>query len=466
MPHTYTTYSIGNSFEGRPIPIHVFESTTKPVFRILINGGIHGIEPETAAGAQVLVDDIRTGNPTFYDNVSIAVIPKFNVDGLIYGIYDNADGWQLQIDALLRMGVETRSFFKFANQFKPNVYIDGHNLDAWNRGASNYLLDRGLHYSADTVISRNDSIAARKDTTWKQYDDIIAYLNNTQAPYTYDRYWEFYVDEESGIFGEVSYYVPDISIYHHFIANRYNAVTFLIEGISPQDVYNPQEREAKAIASSFRCFKGIIGYLKQHPQIVGSTNTCSYPIGTEIPVRWDYIWEKKQYSTTNVVNDDDGSPSNQRLVSSSYRFLYEPTDYVTVPLGYAYPNTEVFETLGWYLFGEEGNYFTGYVGSTTDQYEIETIHVHSFTPGEVYFTRADYGWSKGPSDVFTSEVGSTMTNFSNYVVIRCDQEGGNIIPHLLEPKAQYAYTRYPDFSGLGLVQDSDYPVVRLIKRLA
>lgn len=460
MPHTYTTFSIGNTSQNRPITVHLFTSTTKPLFRVLYDAGIHGNEPETAEGALLLIDDIKTNNPTFYDNVTIAVIPKLNADGLINTTYENAQGWQLQTDSLIRAGVESQAFYKFANQFKPNVYVNGHNLDAWARGAGTWLFDRHLNYAADAVLLRNDSIAARHDTTWKQYDEIIAHLNATYPPYKFDRFWEFNND------GEISYYVPDICLYHHFIANRYNAVTFLLETVSPFEVWNPQEREELAIQSAFRSFKGIIGYLKQHPQIVGSPDRiCPYPVGTELPVRWAKIYEKMPYYTRNVVNDDDGTPDGL-LVSKTYRYLYEPTNFVTMPLGYSYPNTDQFESLSYYLFHEEGNFFNGRIGTSTESYEIETVHVQSFTDGFIFNDRASYGFNICPSDVVTSNVESTKTNLSNNIIIYCDQEGGNILPYLLEPQSQYGYTRYPAFVNLALQQDTDYPVIRLMKRLA
>ena len=74
---------IGRSVEGRPIVMHTFGSGPHPV---LILGGIHGSEKNSADCAALLVEHLKLHPPV----APIAVIPAANPDGLARGVRTNA----------------------------------------------------------------------------------------------------------------------------------------------------------------------------------------------------------------------------------------------------------------------------------------------------------------------------------------------------------------------------------------
>jgi protein MpaA len=76
---------IGRSVDGHPIVMHVFGSAPRP---ILILGGLHGNEQNSALCAALLLEHLR-GHPADRGGVSIALIPAANPDGLDRGIRFN-----------------------------------------------------------------------------------------------------------------------------------------------------------------------------------------------------------------------------------------------------------------------------------------------------------------------------------------------------------------------------------------
>lgn len=457
MPHTYTTYSLGNSYEGRQIPVHLFKAQNE-LFRVFIGCGQHGNEPESPGGADLLIDDIQLNTGGFYDNVSIAVVPRINPDGFANETYNNAQGWPIGLDSLYRGTYEARILWKFVNQFKPSVYIDGHNLDAWNRGLSNYLYDRHLQYIPDIVFHNDETYNSRRRLHWKQFDELISFLNANYPPTKFDRFWQF--DDD----GTAHYYDwQETGLLHHFAAQRFESISILFEGISPFETDPDDNREERAIQGAFNFFKGMIRWFKNvHPELVTS-EFCPCIQGTTLPVRCQSQYELEQFDTRNAYNDQTGAVT--RLISTRYNsYRYEPTEYVTIPLGYAYPNTDDYATVSWWLFNDEGYGYTGYTGTASTSFQIETIHINSVgTP--VNEETDNILYSECPINVSTTLVPSTMTNFSNYVMVFTDQLGGQFLPQLLEPKSQFALTRFPTAGRLLVNPNSDYVVKRLIRRL-
>lgn len=452
MPHTYTTYSLGNSYEGRQIPVHIFKAQNE-LFRVLIDCGQHGIETETPEAAENFIDDVTLNTGGFYDYVTIAVIPWLNPDGRDNNTYENAQGWQIGVDSLYRGTLEARAFWKFVNQFKPNIEINGHNLDAWARGTSNYLWDRNLVYDVDVVVLNDETWNPKRRLHWKQFDELLSFLNANYPPSRFDRYWSIEDD------GTVHYYDwQETGLIHHFCANRYDTISFLIEGLEAQ------ENIERTVQGVFDFFKGTIRWFKNvHPELV-SSEFCNPIQGTNMAVSWQSQYELEQYVTTKVANDSSGAAG--KIISTAYKsYRYQPTEYVTIPLGYAYPNTDDYGTVSWWLFNEEGYGYTGYTGTASTSYQVETIHINSVGTPVNEEEGANLPWSDCPINVSTTLVPSTMTNFSNYVMVFTDQLGGNFLPQLLEPKSQFALTRFPTAGKLLVNPNSDYVVKRLTKRL-
>ncbi len=70
-----------------------------------------------------------------------------------------------------------------------------------------------------------------------------------------------------------------------------------------------------------------------------------------------------------------------------------------------------------------------------------------------------------PGNITTTNNASTMTNFSNYRIFNTNQDGGHVLPVMLEPLAEYALIRYKNILGLDVIANTNYSILRLINKL-
>jgi len=86
LPVFERVIEIGRSREQRPIDLYQFGSGDRPIF---ILGGIHGSEGNSAVCASLLVSYLHS-HPREAGNVSLAIVPEANPDGLIRKVRFNA----------------------------------------------------------------------------------------------------------------------------------------------------------------------------------------------------------------------------------------------------------------------------------------------------------------------------------------------------------------------------------------
>lgn len=138
---------LGESIEGRPIDLHVFGETPRPV---LVIGGIHGDESSSAFVAERLVEHLRD-HPDLWDGAapharSVAVIPVAHPDGCRWGIRSNARGvdvnrnfpatnWRRRAHRLNNNGArplsepESRAIAGVIETLQPRLIVSIHSID-------------------------------------------------------------------------------------------------------------------------------------------------------------------------------------------------------------------------------------------------------------------------------------------------------------------------------------------------
>lgn len=95
---------------------------------VYLSAGIHGDEP---AGPLALLELMREG--AFVDDLSWAVVPMLNPDGLNAGIRENATGVDLNRDYLLQETVEVRGHVGWLESMPvPDVFVSLH--EDWEPG--------------------------------------------------------------------------------------------------------------------------------------------------------------------------------------------------------------------------------------------------------------------------------------------------------------------------------------------
>jgi hypothetical protein len=108
---------------------------------ILVNNGIHPGEPDGIDASMMLLRDAAMGKVVVPDNIVLAVIPVFNIGGMLnrgsysranqngpkeYGFRGNAQNLDLNRDFIKMDAKETRSLVRLFHKLSPDVLIDNH----------------------------------------------------------------------------------------------------------------------------------------------------------------------------------------------------------------------------------------------------------------------------------------------------------------------------------------------------
>lgn len=108
---------------------------------ILINNGIHPGEPDGIDASMMLLRDAANRKIDIPENVVLAVIPVFNIGGMLnrgsysranqhgpeqYGFRGSAQNLDLNRDFMKLDALETRSLIKLFHKLDPDVFIDNH----------------------------------------------------------------------------------------------------------------------------------------------------------------------------------------------------------------------------------------------------------------------------------------------------------------------------------------------------
>ncbi len=130
---------------GEPLHLVLFDATKS--FKadgrsvILVNNGIHAGEPDGIDASMMLVRDLASGKVEAPANVLLAVIPVYNIGGMLnrnstsranqegpeqYGFRGNARNYDLNRDFLKADTRNTRSFYRIFHELDPDVFIDNH----------------------------------------------------------------------------------------------------------------------------------------------------------------------------------------------------------------------------------------------------------------------------------------------------------------------------------------------------
>lgn len=108
---------------------------------LLINNGIHPGEPDGIDASMMLMRDVASGKMKVPDNIVLAIIPVFNVGGMLnrgsysranqngpeaYGFRGSAQNLDLNRDFIKIDAGETRSLVQLFHKLDPDLFIDNH----------------------------------------------------------------------------------------------------------------------------------------------------------------------------------------------------------------------------------------------------------------------------------------------------------------------------------------------------
>ncbi|MBS1741795.1 MAG: M14 family metallopeptidase [Bacteroidetes bacterium] len=111
---------------------------------ILINNGIHPGEPDGIDASMMLVRDIKTGKIKLPDNVTLGIIPVYNIGGCLnrnsstrvnqngpeeYGFRGNSQNLDLNRDFTKCDSKEAKTFAQIFHYLNPDIFLDTHVSD-------------------------------------------------------------------------------------------------------------------------------------------------------------------------------------------------------------------------------------------------------------------------------------------------------------------------------------------------
>lgn len=133
-------------------PLHVVMYNNKGLFDarrvreeggivVLVNNGIHPGEPDGIDASMMLIRDIASSKVKIPDNVLLAVVPVFNIGGMLnrgsysranqngpkeYGFRGNVQNYDLNRDFIKMDARETQSLVRLFHILDPEVFVDNH----------------------------------------------------------------------------------------------------------------------------------------------------------------------------------------------------------------------------------------------------------------------------------------------------------------------------------------------------
>lgn len=141
---------LGNTDAGYPLHLVIYSPTKDFDFPslhkkdkriILINNGIHPGEPDGIDASMMLLRDLAQGKAVIPDNIVLAVIPVYNIDGALnrtaffrvdqngpdaFGSRGNGQNLDLNRDFIKSDSRNARSFQQIYHLTDPDVFIDNH----------------------------------------------------------------------------------------------------------------------------------------------------------------------------------------------------------------------------------------------------------------------------------------------------------------------------------------------------
>src|SRR5690606_26307638 len=176
---------------------------------LLINNGIHPGEPDGIDASMLLARDIAVGKLKLPDNLILAIIPVYNIGGMLnrsqdfrvdqngpneFGSRGNAQNLDLNRDYIKCDSKNARSFTQIFHELNPDVFVDNHVSNGADYQHVMTLLTSQhskLGGEMGEYINRVFEPAMYKSMQKKGYD-LIPYVNVWGK--TPDNGWNEYVD--------------------------------------------------------------------------------------------------------------------------------------------------------------------------------------------------------------------------------------------------------------------------------
>lgn len=412
---------------------------------VWINNGIHPGEPDGIDATMLFVRELMTKNPNWLDNVSLVIIPVYNIDGCInrashsranqngpetYGFRANAKNLDLNRDFIKCDSKNAETFNRLFNEWSPDIMIDTHTSN-------------GADYQYTMTL-----IATQKD---KLHPLLGDFLSQKMLPVLYDDMkadgWEMipYVNTnglpETGIYGFL-----DSPRYSSGYAALHHTISFMPEThmLKP---YKDRVLSTKAFIEI--CIKFIS---ENHKDLLQIRNKVKELIKIQEDFALQYALDKKKKDSILFKGYTAGYKKS--LVSGQDRLYYDrnkpwekninyynhyiPELTIKKPVAYVIPQAydRIIQLMKW------------------NGVKIETIEADTLMDVEMYRIEK-YETSKSPyeghyphSQTKVSVFQTTKKCYKGDFLIMTNQESNRYIVETLEPQAPDSYFNWNFFDGI------------------
>jgi len=424
---------IGQSEEGRPIPVIYAGVETAPL-RILIVAGQHGDERRGRHAVRQFVEHSQPAQDAAAP-VSIAVVPDANPDGTARRIRANARGVDLNRDHLRLAAAETRALHQFVRTWRPHLALDVHDFPPRRR----HLLAQQLVYCHDVFLDVPTHPVARHPALGPKgsrlLQPVLGALN--AAGYRSARYTRVTRS------GRVRHSTPDVVDARNGLALRYGLPTVLVEARGPS-LRDDSTDEPHVVAAVEHALCLILRWARE--QAVSLTAARPrLPATDSVPVRTRY----RQAARPCKLAFADPHSGVIRTVVVPGRFTphLEATWRVRLPRAYAVPRNRaaLLEVL-------QRHAFTLVPPSPDGIQRIERYWIERLRPSERP--------NRPPHDV-TLSVQVESGSLDGHILVPVSEDGGAALAVLLEPASKHGLARFAEME-LPVASQSAYPIWRVV----
>ncbi len=248
---------------------------------LFINNGIHPGEPEGIDASMMLARDIVTKHSYLLENVSIIIIPVYNIYGALqrnstlranqdgpkeYGFRGNAKNLDLNRDFIKSDALNTFAFQHIFTDWRPNIFIDTHT----SNGAD-------YQYTMTLIASQKDKMEA--NTSELMTKKLLPYLYESMKSKKWDMipYVNFEEKLENGIYGFM-----DSPRYSTGYSSLFNCISLVTE----THMLKPFPQRVRA---TYDILFSTIAFCNKNNNQILSARTLSDNITTQIkiyPIHW------------------------------------------------------------------------------------------------------------------------------------------------------------------------------------
>jgi len=452
---------MGESPRGHKIPLLVIDNDgitqaadarkkNKIVF--LIQSGIHAGEPEGVDASLMFARDIAIFNKyaTDFSDVTLLIIPSYNVDGLNrFSAYNRINqngpekmGWRtnalnlnLNRDYLKADAPETQAWLKMFTTWLPDFFIDCHTTD----GADyQYVLTYGMETFGNMHALQTNW---QKKVFLPYFDSEMNKLNIPVFPYVTFRVWN---NPESGLGASVA--SPMLSQGYTAVQNR---IGFLSETHMLKD-YKTR------VTATYQLLKIVLQFLHREKNNLLEINkkVDDYSQSAEIfskpfPVYYQQLPDSEMVSFKGVEYELKKSeitggnyyiyhPDKPKTYQIPYFNKLEPQIFINLPQAYVFPpewseltSRLKYHNISFYLLQTE-------TSIACTMYKIV----------QPKLAASSYESHQQVIDFDTEEISISKTFPVGSIVVPVQQRSYKILVHLLEPKADNSMFRWGFFNAI------------------